>query len=101
MQKEITNSPYPWQTQQWDHLLMRLTNKQLPHALLLHGNKGLGKQIFAQAFAKIILCRNSSIDLNACGECQACQLMASNTHPDFMVVEPEEEGKVIKVEQIR
>jgi DNA polymerase-3 subunit delta' len=50
------NTPLPWQHTIWNLLLHRQQNNTLPQALLLVGNKGIGKKIFAKAFAEQLLC---------------------------------------------
>jgi DNA polymerase-3 subunit delta' len=76
----------------------------LPHALLITGIEGVGKLGFARSFAKLLLCQavqhDAALDM-PCGECQSCQLQRAGTHPDFLAVEPEAEGKVIPVDQVR
>ncbi len=95
---------YPWQQQQWDSLSEARKEQRLPHALLLSGPVGIGKKAFALAFAKSLLCLTPP-EINgksqACGNCNACQLFTANTHPDLYFIAPEEEGKAIKVDQIR
>lgn len=91
---------YPWQSKQWQHLLQRRKQGNLAHAFLLHGSAGLGKLDFACAFAQLLLCARHDLT-QACGECPSCQLLAAKTHPDFILVQPEAEGKVIKIDQIR
>ncbi len=56
--------------------------------MLLHGNQGLGKADFASAMANAVLCQQPGADLQACGQCKACQLLAVNTHPDLHYLEP-------------
>ncbi|EKE00592.1 MAG: DNA polymerase III subunit delta' [uncultured bacterium] len=93
------HSIYPWQKPEWQQLIDRKDNGQLPHALLIKGMEGLGKYHFAQSFAEMMLCQKGGT--KACGECSTCQLLKSNNHPDLMVVRPEEPGKAIKIDQIR
>ena len=88
---------YPWQQQAWQDLLDR--KHKLPHAILVKGIEGLGKQHFAQCFAELLLCHNENIQ--ACGTCSSCHLLAANNHPDLITIQPEENSKVIKIEQIR
>ena len=94
-------APYPWQQAQWQQLQQRLQQGQLPHALLLHGPAGIGKEDFAQLTARALLCEQPDTTGLACGHCKACQLLEADNHPDFVPVVPEESGKAIKIDQIR
>jgi len=100
MQNLIT-SPYPWQQSQWDYLQQRRQNKHLPHALLLAGPKGLGKPDFALLFAKTMLCENNTSNGYPCAKCHACSMFQAESHPDVYLVQPEEPGKAIKIDQVR
>lgn len=93
-------SPYPWQDRQWRQLLSALDQDRLPHALLLAGADGLGVGHFARALAARLLCTGGTVE-EACGTCKSCLLFAAGNHPDLVVIEPEEAGKVIKVEAVR
>lgn len=93
-------SPYPWQDRQWRQLLSALEQGRLPHALLLAGAEGLGVGHFARALAARLLCTGGTAE-EACGTCKSCLLFAAGNHPDLVVIEPEEAGKVIKVEAVR
>jgi DNA polymerase III subunit delta' len=92
-------SIYPWQQQEWQHLISRKDSGQLSHALLIKGMEGLGKYHFAQRFAENLLCQKNEAD--ACAECRSCQLLESNNHPDLTIIRPEEKSKAIKIDQIR
>lgn len=92
--------PMTWHGDNWQQLSRRLADDQLPHALLLRGQSGVGKREFALAFAQYVLCQDKTSD-EACGRCRNCQLNKAGTHPDFLVIEPEERGKQIKVAQVR
>lgn len=89
--------------------------EQLPHAMLLIGREGLGKAIFAENLARMLLCEAPQDNL-ACGECQSCRWVSGGNHPDFRHVKPdsEEEGEeggrektkkrgsgIIRIDQIR
>lgn len=93
--------PYPWQTGLWQGLIQRLHEARLPHALLLTGMSGLGKRDFATRFAHAILCDSPNDDGSACGQCRGCLLMQAGSHPDYLKVEPEEEGKAIGIDTVR
>ncbi len=93
---------YPWQEKQRQRLLEMQQQDRFPHALLLCGPEGIGLNQFAQVFAKQMLCLSNDFDLeHACGTCQSCQLFDAGSHPDLSIIEPEEEGKQVKIAQIR
>lgn len=78
----------------WSGLLAR--REQLPHALLLIGQKGLGKFELARQFAASLLCESPQADGRACGKCLACNWYTQGNHPDFRQLQPEalaEEGE--------
>lgn len=88
----------PWHQQAWQQLMKREQQHALPHALLFVGASGLGKKKFAEIFSQALLCIKSEV---ACGDCHSCHLFQAQSHPDFLLVEPEKIGGIIKVEQIR
>ena len=71
----------------WTGLQAR--RSQLPHALLLIGQKGLGKYEFARQFAASLLCEQPGDDGLACGRCLACNWYAQGNHPDFRLLQPD------------
>ncbi len=79
---------HPWQKTQWQQITQLLESERLPHALLMHGNQGLGKADFAKALAASVLCNKPTNNFQACGVCNACHLLAANTHPDMHFLEP-------------
>ena len=91
---------YPWLHEQWQALVDREQQGRLAHGIILHGLDGLGKQQLAVQFAKFLLCESPQQD-QPCGECKSCHQFEARTHPDFILLEPEEAGKSIKVQQIR
>lgn len=62
---------------------------KMPHAIIIEGEKGLGKKTFADIIAQTVVCSNLSNGL-ACGHCVNCQKMSKNIHPD--VIYPEKSG---------
>ena len=92
---------HPWQQLQWQKIQQQRVANRLPHALLLSGPEGLAKLDFAHQLAKGLLCKNISSEGYACDECVACNLIAAQTHPDLFVIQAEERGKVIKVDNVR
>lgn len=91
----------PWHQDLWRQFQQRRTAGRLPHALLLSGPAGLGKGTFARRLARALLCDRPDADGEACGRCRSCRLFRAGSHPDYSVVQPEEDGKIIKVDQIR
>lgn len=66
------------------------------HSYLFSGIEGIGKKLFAIEFAKKILCIEQNDEQE---NCLSCLKFKSSNHPDFMILEPE--NNVIKIEQIR
>jgi DNA polymerase-3 subunit delta' len=61
---------------------------RLPHALLLSGERGLGKLDLAFAFAASLLCETPREEGASCGECLACRWFSQGNHPDFRLLQP-------------
>jgi len=80
----------------WSGLQAR--RRQLPHALLLVGQKGLGKYELARRFAASLLCESPSMDGLACGKCLACNWFEQGNHPDFRLLQPDALGDDVEVE---
>lgn len=77
---------HPWNEPILDSLRRRLAT--LPHALLLHGPKGVGKLALAEQAAQMVVCETKG-DKRPCGQCEGCRWFAAGNHPDFRRVEPE------------
>ena len=110
---------FPWQMAIW--LKLSQQRGRLAHALLIHGQEGIGKSALAVEFAYSLLCATPQPTGRACGVCKACHWLSQGAHPDFLHIQPEsmseeegedaEEGegrkpkkkpsKNIKIEQIR
>jgi len=71
----------------WAQLVSR--RKQLPHALLVAGQAGMGKFDLARHFAAFLLCESPTAAAHACGVCAACGWLAQGNHPDFRLLQPE------------
>lgn len=91
---------YPWWQAPWQRLQLSAKNQRLHHALLLCGREGLGKQLFAEQFAKCLLCVTPQ-NGEACGQCERCRLFEAGSHPDFFHLQPEEGSTTLKIDQIR
>ena len=71
----------------WAQLAAR--RAQLPHALLIAGQRGIGKFDLARQFAESLLCESPTANGQACGVCAACGWLAQGNHPDFRLLQPE------------
>jgi DNA polymerase-3 subunit delta' len=91
---------YPWQTKQWQSLSLQYEQQRLPHAIILSGVNGLGQLSLANKIVATVLCDQAPISA-PCGGCHNCQVFAAGNHPDHTFVGPDENGKQIKIEQIR
>ncbi|MGZ8272303.1 MAG: DNA polymerase III subunit delta' [Burkholderiaceae bacterium] len=89
-------APLPWQGPLWEQLVG--WRERLPHAVLLHGARGIGKRHLATAFAQLLLCESSRAT-QPCGACAGCQLMAADNHPDFRWLMPAAELPVREDEE--
>jgi DNA polymerase-3 subunit delta' len=62
---------------------------RLPHALLLHGPRGVGKLQLAERLGQRFLCEARNPGLEPCGRCNGCRWSMGGQHPDLRFVEPE------------
>ncbi len=96
----VAARPCPWHGAAWQSLAELIRLERLPHALLLAGPSETGKGLLARSLAQRLLCGDAN-ENGACGQCRGCQLFAAGSHPDFLLLEPAEGSKVIKVDDIR
>ncbi len=94
----------PWLTEQQILLSNQIIDNRLPHAILISGVEGAGKQELAQWLIKNLLCQQpikqqENNILQACGQCKTCQLYQSETYPDHITVVSK--TKSIGVDDIR
>ncbi|HEU4685115.1 MAG TPA: DNA polymerase III subunit delta' [Nitrospira sp.] len=82
-----------------------IANRRLAHAYLFHGETAIGKRLTAVRFAQALTCDHGAAEAwaDACGVCRSCRQIETRTHPDFFLIEPDEEQATpqIKIEQIR
>jgi len=99
---------YPWHQSSWDYYIKARSRNHLPHALLISGENGVGKQDFANRMVKSLLCINvnersqqGATELDACNKCQACKTYDANANPDYLGISLLEDKQQIGVDQIR
>lgn len=89
----------PWHQPEWGRLAASRKAGRLPHALLLAGPRGVGKQQFAHRFTAWLLCE---VSMEApCGQCSSCMQFAAGTHPSVFSLQPEEGKRDISIDAVR
>jgi len=71
------------------------------HAYLFIGPANVGKMTLALALASALLCQNQTDAHTPCGTCRACRLVTAGHHPDLHIIESEQVGASLKIEQVR
>ena len=92
----------PWHARAVAQLLAERAT--LPHALLFHGPRGIGKHALALHVARGLLCEAPLPDGSACGSCPSCRYVVAGAHPDLMRLEllaiDEDSGEPVRVDTI-
>lgn len=78
---------HPWNEARFDALKRSL--ERLPHALLVHGPRGVGKLALAEKISQLLLCEAAELGRRPCGACEGCRWYLAGSHPDFRRLEPE------------
>lgn len=76
-------SNYPWLSASLKQL-----PPTLPGALLIHGQRGAGKQYLALRLSQSRLCQAPAGAGFPCGRCEGCHLFEIGNHPDFRHLQP-------------
>ncbi len=100
---DFTQPLLSWQQSHWQRITHSL--EHMPSALLLGGNAGTGKRLFALHLAAWLVCLER-LPERACGHCASCLALRANAHADIKWVSPEVDtkgkiSKTLKIEQIR
>ena len=61
--------------------------KQIGHAYLLTGTRGVGKTTIARLFAKSIRCEDIQANANPCLKCNSCKSIDDNTSLDYIEID--------------
>ena len=91
----------PWHEGARSRLEAAVSGERLPHALLLHGPEGVGKERFATVLAGALFCSRRGRALMPCGECADCALSRAGSHPDLHWLRIPEDKKAIGVDAVR
>jgi len=90
----------PWLDPLRQQLDEALGKGRLGHAPLIQGAPGMRSSDLAEWLLRRILCLEP-VDGQACGQCRACQLLDSDSHPDCFRVGIPEDKKEIPIDSIR
>jgi DNA polymerase-3 subunit delta' len=82
-------------------LQSHIARDEVRHAYLFSGPPGVGRRTLAVRFAQALNCIQPPEPGQPCGQCRTCRQIEKLQHPDLSVIEAENEGAVIKIEQIR
>lgn len=75
-----------------------LSKNKIPHAIIIDGPDGTGKQELANFLAHAAVCEGKKAP---CGTCAGCRKAYAGSHPDIAVISPEQGKKTISVAQTR
>lgn len=81
----------PWLKSLWSNLDF----ERLPHAILIHGQSGIGKFAFAVELAKALLCESTHSAGKPCNQCDGCHWFSTGNHPDFTALVPQTHRKLL------
>ncbi|WP_273327393.1 ATP-binding protein [Vallitalea guaymasensis] len=68
-----------------NHLQSAIKTNKISHAYIIDGEKGIGKKLIANTFAKTLQCQKKGI--SPCDECISCRTFDSLNNPDVIYVE--------------
>jgi DNA polymerase III subunit delta' len=74
---------------------------RLRHAYLFTGPPGVGRSTLALRLAQAVNCQESPSPGEPCRSCRSCKTIDNLSHPDLVVVQAEQKGGAIRVNQIR
>lgn len=81
-----------------DYVQNAVDSKKVSHAYILNGERGSGKKMLANLFARTLLCENSNTE--PCNQCTSCRQAENSNHPDIIVVRHEKPNS-ISIDEIR
>lgn len=84
-----------------DTLSEHIRRKAVRHAYLFTGPQGVGRRTLALRYAQALNCKNTKVKGQPCLDCRTCRLIENQQHPDMMIVQAEDVGIRLKIDQIR
>ncbi len=90
-----------WLTAQRDRLFELIERGQLPHAILIHGPAGTGRRLLALSIVARLLDTPTGDGEAALGPGVLVDEESAPMHPDFRLVQPPPDKRVIPVDRVR
>jgi DNA polymerase III subunit delta' len=79
----------------------QIIQERLRHAYLITGPQGIGRRSLALRLAQALNCPQPAGPGEPCRTCRTCQQIERMQHPDLAIVQAEQRGGTLKVDQIR
>lgn len=74
-----------WLVEYQQLLTRQIYQQRLPHAIIIAGHTGVGKQLLVEWLTQVLACQHKTEKndiYQACNACKSCQLFQAKTHPD-------------------
>lgn len=84
----------------WEQLQRAYHSQKMPHSWLLHGPRGIGKATVAYQFARFVL-KETAVQESFLAPTVVDRQISEGVYPNLLVLERNEEGKEISVEETR
>ncbi|NTU69974.1 DNA polymerase III subunit [bacterium] len=84
---------------QVNFLMKNIKDKDIAHAYLFCGPERIGKKKVAKAFIKAMLCTKTKSG-EYCSICDSCKKIDSNSYPDAIILEGDEDIKIGEIRNI-
>ncbi|MBU0963654.1 DNA polymerase III subunit delta' [Patescibacteria group bacterium] len=82
------------------YLQLNIEDKAFSHAYLFYGPNDTGKFSMAYHFTAALLCESKN-SKKPCNNCNSCDQIKKNIHPDVTIVQVQEKKQKISINQIR
>lgn len=84
-----------------DLLKEHVKRDQVRHAYLITGPQGVGRRTLALRLAQAVNCPQPIAPGEPCGACRTCTRIDQMQHPDLAIVQADQRGGTLKVDQVR